>query len=92
MSVFVCVCVCVCVCRKENMGWGEEKVLSTVRGVCAGEHVARPEAHKSRNKGRTSTDRSTKATLMHTVPRSNKVVYGGFHPATILRLRWYVSC
>ena len=32
-----------------------------------------------RNEGRTSTDRSTKATLMLTVPRSNnKVVYNGF--------------
>ena len=39
--------------------------------------------HKSRNKGWTSADRSTKATLMLTVPRSSKVVYRGFNSANI---------
>ena len=40
-------------------------------------------SHKSGNKGWTSADRSTKATLMLTVPRSIQVVYKGFNSTNI---------
>ena len=49
---------------------GEKKGLKVFVGVRDHSRSRRGHNHKSRNKGGTSTDRSTKATLMLTVPRS----------------------